>query len=61
MFQNHLMQIIAHIGMEPPIAADAAVFLFLSFAKASLPLLFAVDGVFFLSKSLDISLMLLLN
>lgn len=24
MFQNHLMQIIAHIGMEPPIAADAA-------------------------------------
>ncbi len=24
MFQNHLMQIIAHIGMEPPINADAA-------------------------------------
>ena len=23
MFQNHLMQIVAHIGMEPPIAADA--------------------------------------
>ncbi|MEO1263703.1 MAG: glucose-6-phosphate dehydrogenase [Bacteroidota bacterium] len=24
MFQNHLMQIIAHLAMEPPIAADAA-------------------------------------
>jgi glucose-6-phosphate 1-dehydrogenase len=24
MFQNHLMQIVAHIGMEPPITADAA-------------------------------------
>ncbi len=24
MFQNHLMQIVAHIAMEPPIAADAA-------------------------------------